>query len=83
MAKGKVQIEINRAREGCRWFWEVWFDGECYRNGVEDTAKAAMNAALDVCDFKLLGELILTDDELEILDDMPALKYLAMKAGLI
>lgn len=25
----------------------------------------------------------LTDDELEILDDMPALKYLAMKAGLI
>lgn len=46
-----------------------------------------MNAVLDVCDFYWCGEFVskceLTDDELEILDDMPALKHLAMKAGLI
>lgn len=87
MTKGKVLIEIDRAGEGCRWIWDVWFDGKFYKSGVEDTAKAAMDAVLDVCDFYLCGKFVLkcelTDDELEILDAMPALKYLAMKAGLI
>lgn len=46
MTKGKVQIEIDRSWEGCRWTWDVWLDGEFYKSGVEDTARDAMDAVL-------------------------------------
>lgn len=45
--KGKVEIEISCAYEGCRWMWVVWLDGEFYKSGIEDTAKDAMDAALN------------------------------------
>lgn len=44
--KGKIEIEIDRAWEDCRWMWDVWVDDKFCDNGVEDTAKAAMDAAL-------------------------------------
>ena len=47
MTKGKIQIEIDRAHEGCRWIWDVWVDGEFCKNGVEDTVKDAMDAVLE------------------------------------
>ena len=50
--KGKIQIEIDRAYEGCRWMWHVWVDGEFSKNGVEDTAKDAMDAVLDACELR-------------------------------
>ena len=45
--KGKIQIEIDRAYEGCRWIWDVWIDGEFCKKGVEGTAKDAMDAVLE------------------------------------
>lgn len=54
MAKGKVEFEIYREWEGCRWNWDVWIDREPYKRGVEDTAKAAMDAALKA--YELRGD---------------------------
>lgn len=54
MAKGKVEFEIFRAWEGCRWNWYVRIDGKTYKHGVEDTAKAAMDSALNA--YELRGD---------------------------
>lgn len=54
MAKGKVEFEIYRAWEGCRWNWNVWLDGEPYKRGVEDTVKEAIDAALNA--YELRGD---------------------------
>jgi len=45
--KGKVQIEIEREYDGCRWIWAVWIDGKYRKSEVEDTVKDAMDAVLE------------------------------------
>ena len=45
---GKIQIEIDRSYEGCRWVWDVWVDGEFCKSGVKDTVKEAMDAVLEL-----------------------------------
>ena len=42
----EIEIEIDYAYEGCRWLWDIWIDGEFYKNGAEDTVKDAMDAVL-------------------------------------
>lgn len=42
-----VQIEIECMYDGCRWLWGIWIGSCFYKSGIEDTAKDAMDAALN------------------------------------
>lgn len=46
MSKAESEFEVYQAREGCRWVWRVWRNGELCGRGVEDTARDAIEAAL-------------------------------------
>jgi hypothetical protein len=42
---GKVELEIYRSRERCRWNWNIWLNSQYLCRGVEDTAEQAFIAA--------------------------------------
>lgn len=46
MSTGKIQIQIERAYDGCRWVWDVWVNDKYSKNGVEDTVEDAMYAVI-------------------------------------
>lgn len=43
--RGKVEVEIFRAWDGCRWNWDVWIDKRPIGSGVEDTYDQAATQA--------------------------------------
>ena len=53
---GKVELEIFRAWEGCRWNWDIWLNRQFLCNGVEDTAEQALAAARNAMELHNLWD---------------------------
>lgn len=57
MTSGKVNIEVFRAWNGCRWCWDIWANEQFLCNGVEDTLDEAMSAVRKAIELHGLVEL--------------------------